>query len=72
MDKSLLKNRKNYKKEKKCNYWAGDPKLTLNNISLATEHSHDVPNNLVFFGFTRWKQKLSRNLKENVIEEANW
>ena len=36
-------------KTKNCNYWALAPKWTLDEIILATEHSHDVPNNLVLF-----------------------
>ena len=59
-------------KVNKCNYWSLDPKWTLNNISLTTEHSHDKANNLVLFVFTSWQLKISRNLKKNVIKETNW
>ena len=48
----------------KCNHWALDPKSTLNNISLTTEHSHDIPNNLLLFVFTSWQLKILRNLKK--------
>ena len=53
-------------KLKRLDYWALDPKWTCNNISLATEQSHDVPNNLFLL-----TTKISRYLYENFIEEAN-
>ena len=56
----------------KCNYWALDPKWTLDNISLTTEHSNDILNSYGLFGFTCWQLKISANLKKNVIKEANW
>ena len=63
---------KNTGKLNKCNYWALDPKWTLDNISLTTEHSLDILESLVLFSFTCLKMKFSRNLKKDVIKEANW
>ena len=63
---------KNTGKLNKCNYWALDPKWTLDNISLTTEHSLDILESLVLFSFTCLKMKFSRNLKKDEIKEANW
>ena len=60
------------RKRNKCNYWALHPKYTLGNISLTTDHSNYILNSLVLFSFICWELKNSRNLKKNVIKEANW
>ena len=72
MDRSLLNNGKNHRKAKKCNHWALDPKWTCNNMSLTTEHLHNIPKNLVLIDFTCWQLKISRNQKKNVLGEAYW
>ena len=41
-------------------------------MSLTTEHSHDIPKNVVLFDFAFLQLTISRNHKKNVIEEANW
>ena len=56
---------KNTGKLKKCNYWALDPKWTLDNISLTTEYSNDILNSVALFSFTCWQLKISRNPKNN-------
>ena len=70
LDKSLLNNRKKYRKAKRCNYWALHPKATLDNISLDTEHSQDVTNNLVLIVFTCWKQKNYKISHEKCNERG--
>ena len=72
LDGYILNNEKNYRKANQTNYWPLDLKWTLEKISLTTEHSHDIQNSLVLFGFTCWQLKVSGNLKKNVIKEANW
>ena len=72
LDIFLLNNGKNIEKLNKCYYWALDPLWILDDTILTTEHSNDIPNSLVLFGFTCWLLKISWYFKKNVIKEANW
>ena len=51
------------RKLNKYDYWDLDPKQTLYNISLTTEHSNDILDKTT---------ENFKNLEKDVIKEANW